>query len=69
MSGAERSQRLRNRRKRGVLMVADLEITAEHVAALIGHGYLESKTGDGETRVKREAIKEAVQEFWNDAIT
>ena len=69
MSGAERSRRYRRRRLDGVLMVTGLEVTAEHVTALMEQGYLNGDTGDGETRVTKEAVKEAVQEFWNHAIT
>lgn len=68
MCGADRSRRYRQRRLDGVLMVTGLEITAEHVTGLIEKGYLSGATSDGETKVKKEAVIEAAQWFWNDAI-
>ncbi len=66
---AERSRRLRERRRRGVLLVAPIELTDPAIGTLIAKGYLTSNTRDGEHRVKREAVLEAAQEFWNDALT
>ncbi len=66
--GAERSRRYRRRRQDGVILVVDLEVTTEHVTTLMERGYLNGVTGDGETRIKREAIMEAVQRAWNDTI-
>ena len=50
-------------------MVAPIELTDPAIGTLIAKGYLTSNTRDGEHRVKREAVLEAAQEFWNDALT
>ena len=65
---AERSRRLRERRRRGVQVVAPIELTDKAIKGLLAKGYLTSNTRGGENRVKREAILEAAQEFWNDAL-
>ena len=62
----ERSKRLRDRRRRGVLLMAPIEITETGVARLIERGYLSGVTGDGEVRVKRDEVIHAVQRAFDD---
>ena len=61
----ERTQRWRERRERGVVMVAPVEVTENTIRKLIGKGYLDRGNGV-EIRLSKADIIEAVQDVWND---
>ena len=68
VSGAERMESLRERRRRGVVAVVPVEVTEKHVAALLAAGHLSyDKKGD-EIRVNKAEIHAAVEAYLGELI-
>ncbi len=64
---ALRMRRLRERRNRGVALVARIEISKAAVAALLGSGRLVATPGpDGKTRIARADVEAALTELIED---
>ncbi len=64
-SSKGRTQKWRERKERGVLMVASIEVTENTIRKLIGKGYLDRGNGV-EIRLSKADIIEAVQDAWHD---